>query len=212
MNQIANQTMNLSMNNPKEKLLINTNSIQKLIGQNFLPWKRQVVIVLKLKGLEDALTKEDPDEIIDMQAILILLETMDNSHKLQVQSETSARKIMQSLDRQYANMSAANKHRMLSNFFRYKKALTQTLNQHIGKMKEMRASLLAMGEEISEDMLQVTILDSVTKEFPDMLSTWKTMHKDLKTTECLIILLQQKEEQSKAGGSSQLMIPQQLTR
>lgn len=69
---------------------INTTT-QKLKGDNYLPWKRQITILLKLKGLEKALEEDCPANI-DMQAILIILEAMDDSHRLQVQAEETARR------------------------------------------------------------------------------------------------------------------------
>lgn len=86
---------------------VSTASIQKLNGKNFLPWKRQVMIVLKLRGLADAITQDGVEERTDMQATLILLETMDDVHKIQVQAELTAKAIMASLEIQYANATVA---------------------------------------------------------------------------------------------------------
>ena len=100
---------------PKEPLVgMNTTNIQKLNGANFLPWRRQVKIVLKLREIEQALEDGEVDDTADMQATLILLETMDDAHRLQVQAEVTAREIMNCLERQYDNRSMANKHRLLA--------------------------------------------------------------------------------------------------
>lgn len=128
-----------------------TTGIQKLTGENFLPWKRQVSIVLKLRGLNRAVEAPEAPESVDLQAVLVLLETMDDAHKLQVQAEPSAYAIMRNLDRQYANRSAANKHRMLSSFLKLCKSPAETLNQHVGKLKELRASLANLKEEFTDD-------------------------------------------------------------
>lgn len=73
-------------------------TIQKLKGDNYLPWKRQITIPLKLKGLERAIEEECPANI-DMQAILIILEAMDDSHRLQVQAEETAKAMLANIDR-----------------------------------------------------------------------------------------------------------------
>lgn len=63
-------------------------TIQKLKGDNYLLWKRQITILLKLKGLERALEEECPANI-DMQ---VILEAMDDSNRLRVQAEETAKR------------------------------------------------------------------------------------------------------------------------
>lgn len=70
-----------------------------------------------------------------MVATLVLLETMDENYKLQVQAEPSARDIMKTLERQYANATASNKRRVLSQFLRFVKEDGDTFNLHVGKLK-----------------------------------------------------------------------------
>lgn len=187
---------------------IATTNIQKLNGNNFLPWKRQVTILLKLRKLEKALTEDEVDEITDMQAVLILLETMDDSHKIQVQAEETARAIMLSLERQYANNTVSNKFRLLSNYFKYTKSNADTVSQHIGKMKEMRAALANLKETHSDDMFQVILIQSLPDEYGDIMRTWEITHPTLKTLELLYNLIQQREEEMKklSVGNQALLV------
>lgn len=85
-----------------------TMNIPKLNPQNFLPWKRQVIIILKLRGIHQALSMQ-VDEMVDMQATMILLNAMDDAHRIHVQAEPTAMAIMKSLERQYQDSSAASK-------------------------------------------------------------------------------------------------------
>jgi len=61
-------------------------SVQESNGTNYLPLKRQVNIIPELQGLDKALIEgEDVEELIDVQAVLLLLSCMNADHKLQVQ-------------------------------------------------------------------------------------------------------------------------------
>lgn len=169
-----------------------TTNMQKLNGTNFLPWKRQVEIILTLRGLIQALTDDEVDGRTDMQATLVLLESMDDAHRIQVQAETSAKAIMGNLKRQYADTSANNKHQLLADFFGYKKIHSDTLNMHFGRLKEMRATLASLGEKMSEDLFQIALIRSLPDEFSDTLREWNRTHPSLKTTEFLCSCIQQR--------------------
>lgn len=184
---------------------MSTAGIQKLNGENYLPWRRQVSIVLKLRGLSSAIECEGVAEHVDLQAILILLDAMDDGHRLQVQAEATAYAIMKNLDRQYANRSLATKHRLLSNFVRHSKSPSDTLNQHVGKLKELRAALANLGERFTEDFFQVVLINSLTSEFGNILEQWEMMHPSMKTTEFLLNMLQQRDESAKDCSSLTLV-------
>lgn len=125
-------------------------TISKLNGKNFLPWKRQITIILKLKGLEKTINEdEEIDEKQDMQATLLLLGAMDEAHANQLQSEPSTKAIMDSLYRQYANRSEATLYRLLSDVINQKKKSEHNINQHIGQLEEMWPALKGIGEDIS---------------------------------------------------------------
>lgn len=172
-----------------------TASIQKLDGTNFLTWKRQICAILKLRGLSKALT-EDVDEEVDLKATLVLLETMDNNHKLQVQTETTAKSIMTTLERQYADTSASNKHRLLSEYFRSNKEPGDTMAQHIASLQENH----------SEEMFQVIVINSVGAEYAIIMEIWDTTHVDLKTDVLINLLL--KREQVLNQQTDQVLLTQ----
>ena len=93
-----------------------TTNIQKLDGSNYLPWKRQVSVVIKLQGLERAINGEGASETEDMQATLILLGCMHHDHKLQLfedylelerQNETSGEENTEIIDYGESNTGQA---------------------------------------------------------------------------------------------------------
>jgi len=55
--------------------------ITKLNGRNFRTWKEMISILLRLRGISKAVSDDDVDEMIDLQAKLALLEAMDESHR-----------------------------------------------------------------------------------------------------------------------------------
>lgn len=175
-----------------------TTEIKPLTGQNYLPWKRQITILSKLNGLESALTSDKPGSHNDMAATLLLIEAMDDAHQEQVEAEPSAKAIMASLERQYANRSVATKHRLLSDFLKSTKESTDTLNKHIGKLREKRNALHNLGEEFTEDFFQVVLINSLPQEFGNFLELWELMHPSMKNTEFLIEVLTQKERNQTA--------------
>lgn len=56
-----------------------SSNLPRLDGKNFQSWLEMISIALKLRGLKRAIESEDADEISDLSAKLILLETMDES-------------------------------------------------------------------------------------------------------------------------------------
>lgn len=77
------------------QVIVSTANIQKLNRNNFLPWKRQVEIILKLRNLQAAIAEDGtPDERTDMAAVLVLLGTTDEEHRIQVQAEPSAKHML----------------------------------------------------------------------------------------------------------------------
>lgn len=68
------------------------------------------------------------------------------------------------------------------------------MDEHIGKMKELRARLISLGETISDDLFQVVLIHSLPSEgYSDLLRTWEMTHASLKTTEFLISCLHRRE-------------------
>lgn len=189
--------------------IINTASIQKLNGKNFLPWKRQVMIVLELRKLDQAIHTDEVSKTVQGQATLVLLETMDDSHKLQVSAEPTARLILKNLERQYANQSEMSQHRMLSNFFGCKKIPEENLNQHVNRLKEMRAALANLGQALTDEVFQVTLINSLPKEFGDVMRAWELVHPSQKNLEFLLNYLQQRDEDIKKEASAQALLVEQ---
>lgn len=121
-----------------------------------------------------------------------------------VQGERTAKDMMNVLNRQYANSSAANKLRYLRKFLQYSETDSDNIGIYAAKMKEMRAILTIIGVDISEDIFQVTFINSLPQEYGEVMDIWETLHSSMKTTEFLLNCLQKKEEGLKERGAGEI--------
>lgn len=179
---------------------ISTAGVPKLVGTNFASWKEMVMIVLKLKGIAKAIREDNVDEIQDLQAKLVLYETMDESHRSQVRGCETAKKILERLELVYADTSAANVYRLLHNYYRYNKSPSDSMSVHLGKMDELRNQLADLGQKQSEEVYQVTLIGSLPPEYGSIMEVWELTHKDMRTTPNLVARLLKREEDLKQSG------------
>ena len=145
-------------------VLGNIATVTKLDKTNYKDWVEEIEIELKLRSVYKALTDDNVDEMTDLQARRIILETMDKEHRAQVRGYTSAKEIMDRLKISYAEATDARKYRTLVKFFRYVKELTDDINGHIGKLEDMRADLLDLDFEIGEDIFLAIVIRSQLAE------------------------------------------------
>lgn len=189
--------------------VIQTNNIQKLNGTNFLAWKRQIEMVLELRGLSDTIICDRVDRRLDLQASLLLLETMDIEHQNFVQAESTARGMMDVLNREYADKTEANKHKMLSEYFRYQKRPEDSIIKHVTTLKTMRAALSNVNEVHSDALFQVNLLHTMPPEFDEVKKAWQITHPSMKSNEFLISMLKKREEEIRSAieqPSQELML------
>lgn len=191
--------------------LVSTAGVPKLNEKNFLPWRRQVTLVLRLRGLEKALTMQkiayDEDQrIINDKAVLLLLETMDEEHRMLYHNEEWASDIMEALESSYADRSAANKHNLMSEFMSYKKKSTSSITEHIAHMKNLRVALIGLSQDISDEFFLMALINSISGEFPNIPEMWDTLHPSMKTLDFLIKQLKKKETSTKEEVDTQALI------
>lgn len=79
-----------------------------------------------------------------------------------------------------------------------------SVNQHVAMLKEKRAALANMKEEVSDDLFQVVVINSLPSNFGDILREWEMVHPSMKNIEFLLSLLQTRERESKE--TEQLMV------
>lgn len=193
-NQIVPTTMASSMGS--------TANIPKLTSTTYQSWLEMVSIYLQLKGWSKALSSEGVDEIMDLQCKLVLLETMDESHRSQVRGCAKSKDIIDRMRLVYADNSAANVYRLLHRYYRYQKLESDTISEHLGKMDEMRRGLADLGEKQSDTLYQVTLIGSLPSEYQSLMETWELTHPDMRTNAVLVARLLKREEDVKGqmGG------------
>lgn len=119
---------------------------------------------------------------------------MDEAYRIQVQAEETAKDIFDSLERQYANSSENSLHRLLSRYLNIKKEPTDSIHQHVGKLKELRARLATLGEIQSDNLYQVTLIRSLPNEYGELMSIWNSTPPSSKTNEFSMNILEEKEQ------------------
>jgi len=185
----------VSVNGPYQA--VNSTNLPKLNGKNYQSWRELIDIVLELRGLKSATERSDVDSRVNLQAKLILLETLDESHRAQVRGCESAKDIVDRLQLIYADTSAANVYRLLMRYYRYEKKREDSMSEHIGRMDEMRNQLADLGEKQSEAVYQVTLIGSLPSEYSSIMEVWELTHKEMRTTQNLVSRLLKREEDLK---------------
>lgn len=109
-------------------------AVPTLTGSNYTSWQELPVIALKLSGLGKAITEDNVEENIGLQARLAVLGLMDELHRIQVRGCESVEAILELLSKVYADISVSNKFRLMLDFYRLKKESTDSIMEHIGKM------------------------------------------------------------------------------
>lgn len=173
---------------------MNNSNIQKLTGKNFQVWEDMMIKVLKLRGLYRAVTQGEVDPNPDLEAQLTLMETMDEANQARVRPSKSAKEMIERLNRQYADESAANLYRLLNDYFKMKKTTAESMGEHLAKLEAARMALEDLGETQSDGLLMVTLFGSLSEEYEGTHDTWETMHPSQQTTANLFSLLFKKDK------------------
>lgn len=182
-------------------------NVPKLRGPNFPIWRDMMTKILRLRGLSKVLEDGplNPDE--DDEASILAMGTMDEQHQTRVRACKTTKEIFERLAVTYADESAANKYRLLHEYFRYKKT-SDGMGEHIGKMESMRMALADIGEKQSDALFMVVLIGSLPAEYEGMLEKWEMMHESQRTIPILVSLLLKKEKdlQGKLDHETVLMI------
>lgn len=184
---------------------LSSSHLPKLEGNNFQSWREMVEMAMELKGIKRALETAEVDHRMNIQAKLFLLETMSEEHRCQVRSLTTAKDMMNRLEKIYADNSASNLFRLLHEYFRYTKPANEPISVHVGKFSAMRAALADIGEEQSEELFQVALLAALPPEYGNLLELWEISHPDTRTTSNLVGRMLKREDDLKKTGDRALV-------
>lgn len=178
----------------------NISNITKLDRTNYKNWVEDIEIELKLRRVHKAVVEDNVDEMIDLQARRIILETMDKDHRAQVRGYRTAKEIMDRLRVSYAEATESRKYRTLVKFFRYTKLQSDDISTHVGKLEGLRADLLDLDIEFDEDIFLATVIGSLPPEYGNIMETWELAAPQLRTKQNLIAKLLNKEADMATGG------------
>lgn len=166
--------------------LLSTSNLPKLDGTNFASWFDLISIVLELRGIKSAIENENADTVANLQAKLILLESMDENHRAQVRGCDTAKAIIERLRLVYADKSAANIYRLLMQYYRFEKQARDSISVHVGRMDEMRNQLADLGEKQSEAVYQISRIGSLPAEYSSIMEVWELTPKEMRTMPNLV--------------------------
>lgn len=146
--------------------------------------------------------KKEAPKIIELQAKLTLLETMDEKHAEEFSEFETADQIMDRLALTYADKSASNVYRLVKGFYRYKLLAGDSMSTHINKMERMRRELANLSQVTSDEVYMVLLIESLPAEYDSIAEHWESAHPDVKTIANLNARILKKEEdlEQKAGG------------
>ena len=128
-------------------------NLLKLDGSNYQSWNELINIVLELKGIKEAVESDNPSQIANLQAKLIILESMNESRRAQARGCNTAKEILERLKLIYADSGASNIYRLLMQYYLYEKRSEDSISEHVGRMNEMCNQLADLGEKQSDAVL-----------------------------------------------------------
>lgn len=199
-----NQVMDLSSSDGTVAGTSSSTSIPKLNGRNFNAWRSMIEIVAKLRGLHTAIfePEKSANENEQLRAKLTLLEAMDERHAEEFSEFESASEMIERLKLMYADKSASNVYRLIKSFYRYQYEQGDSMSTHINKMERMRRELKNLGQETTDEVYMVLLLDTLPPEYEVVVENWETVHPDVKTIANLNSRILKKEEDLKVKAKA----------
>lgn len=143
---------------------------------------------------------DDVPKLTSLQARLILIETMDDSHRSQLRGYHSVKEMMERLALNYADKSASNKFRLLIEYFRYQKEPKDSMTEYLGKMHNKRLELKAINQEPTDEVHMIALIAALPSEYKCILEVWEVTHPDLQKLPVLESRLMKREQALKEEG------------
>lgn len=176
---------------------ISPRSLKKFDGTNFQGWKFQIKMLLTANDISDLVdgmrvmpaAPEEGEEPLQMKAWI-----RDNAKAMFFISSafeydqlepllicTTAKEMWDNLCRIHEQKSAANKLLLLQRFHEYLMASSDSVIQHIAKVRNMAAQIENVGESVSEITVIANILGSLPQKFSTFQTAWVSVDPDRQT-------------------------------
>ena len=184
-----------------------------LDGKNFALWKKQILLVLKVKKLTSCLkqktyitvdtdgdvkTEASYSEDDELKTLTIINGSLDQSVQLKVVSCETAWETWERLHQIYENKTPANVAKIFEQYYSYKKMASDDMSAHISKVEALAIYLEEVGEKQSDISIMSRLLYSLPNEYGSLREAWESVHPDHQTKRNLISRLLA-HESSKPG-------------
>ena len=188
-------------------------TLEKFNGENFHLWKFKMQMLLEEKDLWDYVEKKvlaEADLKKDRKALAIISLSLADSQLMHVRKAKTSNEAWNNLVNHFETKSLANKLFLRKKFFRTEMQESDDMLTHINAMNTLSQQLEAVGAEVSEDDLVITILASLPKQYETLITALETRPEKL-TLEFITARLLHEEskfkEQQKSDTSAYVSKP-----
>lgn len=166
---------------------IDLRNITKFDGSNFQLWKFQVRTVLVASGLleitEGNIIKTEPRDATygawctkNAKAMCILSSSIEYSQLEYLITCETAAEMWSKPSSIHEQKSASNKLTLMTKFHEYKMLSSDSVAQHVAKIKNMTRQLKDIGEELSEVTVMAKILGTLPPKFNALVTAWDSVN------------------------------------
>lgn len=173
---------------------------------NYTTWKWHMNMVLKTKGLYDAVIKNDyKDQTKIDQATALIASTLSQQNMQRVINCDNAYDIWMSLESTFENKSSTERSMLLEKFTSYRIRSISEISKAIGDIQAKAAKLKSLGAAIDNETIISVILKALPESLKSWKSTWKMVNADKLDLNKLITALMAEVSDMKKPEDSALL-------
>lgn len=176
---------------------ISAHGVKKFDGNNFQAWKFQLTTLFFAHGIQDVVngTRERPvsrgsvEEETWMREnakVMFLMSSSMDPRKLELLLVcVTAREMWTKLSLLHEQRSEANKMVLLQKFYEYRMSPADSMEQHIATVENMAATLIDVGEPVSDNAIAAKLVGSLTSKYAKLRTAWDSVDPARQTLENL---------------------------
>lgn len=194
---------------------ITVRQVANLNGANFLTWKFQMRAVFRASRVRDIVDGTRTAPAAGAAADLVEQWDTDNARAMVLISQTvepdqleslitceTAKEMWDTLCQVHEQKSSGNKLFLMQKFYDYKMASSDSVVQHVAKVKNMAAQLRDVGEAMSNHTVMAKILATLAPKFSAFQTVWDNVEEGRQTIENLTERLIREEARFANSGEA----------
>lgn len=150
--------------------------INLLNDNNYITWKWQIEMLLKIRGLYEVVTAQIQDPAKNRQAAMLLASTLSEQNMQRVINCTTGSEIWNALESNFENKSSTEKTMLMEKFTSYRIRSIRDVSKGIGELQSYAAKLKSLGMTIEEDFIISVLLQALPESLKTWKSTWKMVN------------------------------------